>query len=237
MNHPTKTNWLFGHHAVKAALQSGRRKVYDILITPQNEAEYTPLAKTAGLKPQIVDRNRLDKMTPQPHQGVALHVGNLPNVHIKDLYTSDLLLMLDQVTDPHNVGACLRSANAFGCGGVILPNAHSPKDSPIIAKAAAGAFEDTPLVAVANLAQTLENLKQEGFWVVGLDGYAQQTLDTVDMTGKTVIVMGSEGAGLRDLIKKKCDFLAKLPMGGSVESLNVSVAAGISLYEARRFKK
>lgn len=237
MNHSAKTSWLFGHHAVKAALKIGRRKVYEMLMTQQNEAEYAPLAKAAGLKPQIVDRGRLDKMTPQPHQGVALQVGGLPVVPIKDLYGCDLLLMLDQVTDPHNVGACLRSANAFGCGGVILPNAHSPKDSPIIAKAAAGAFEETPLVVVANLAQTLENLKQEGFWVVGLDGYAAKTLDTVDMSGKIVIVMGSEGDGLRDLIKKKCDFLAKLPMQGSVESLNVSVAAGISLYEARRPKK
>lgn len=234
---PHSASWLFGHHAVKAALKSGRRKVLELLATAQNEAEYRDLAKAAGLKLQIVDRPRLDKMTQQPHQGVALRVGPLPQVNIKDLYNADLLLMLDQVTDPHNVGACLRSANAFGCAGVILPNTHSPKDSPIIAKAAAGAYEDTPLVAVANLAQTLENLKKEGFWVVGLDGYAKQTLDSVDMGGKIVIVMGSEGDGLRDLIKKKCDFLAKLPMVGTVESLNVSVAAGISLYEARRPKK
>ena len=229
--------WLFGHHAVKAALKSARRKTFEMMVTKQHEEEYKDLAKTAGLKVQIVDRTRLDKMTQQPHQGVALKVGNLPQVNVKDLYDADLLLMLDQVTDPHNVGACLRSANAFGCAGVIVPNTHSSKDSPVIAKASAGAFEDTPLVAVANLAQTLENLKKEGFWVVGLDGYAHQTLDSVDMSGKTIIVMGSEGDGLRDLIKKKCDFLAKLPMQGSVESLNVSVAAGISLYEARRPKK
>ena len=231
------TTWLFGHHAVKAALESARRKTFEIMVTKQHENEYAELAQKAGLKLQIVDRTRLDKMTKQPHQGVALKVGSLPQVNIKDLYDADLLLMLDQVTDPHNVGACLRSANAFGCAAVSVPNTHSSKDSPIIAKASAGAFEDTPLVAVANLAQTLENLKKENFWVVGLDGYATQTLDSVNMSGKTVIVMGSEGDGLRDLIKKKCDFLAKLPMQGSVESLNVSVAAGISLYEARRPKK
>ncbi len=228
--------WLFGHHAVKAALKSSRRKVKELLVTKQSEAEYIDLARTKNIRLQIVDRNRIDKMSDQPHQGVAIHVANLAATNIKDLYDTDLLLMLDQVTDPHNVGACLRSANAFGCSGVIVPSAHSPKDSPIIAKAAAGALEDTPLVAVANLAQTLKNLKQENFWIVGLDGHSEQNLSEVDMGGKIVIVMGSEGQGLRDLVRKQCDFIAKLPMRGTVESLNVSVATGIALYETRRGK-
>ena len=226
--------WLFGHHAVKAALAAKKRQFQQLLVTKQNEQEYKQLAQQSGVRMQTVDRKKLDNMSQQPHQGVALEASNLPQTHLKDLYDTDLLLALDQVTDPHNVGACLRSANAFGCGAMLLPNTHSPKDSPIIAKAAAGALEQTPLVAVSNLAQALENLKKEGFWVVGLDGQTEQTLASTDLGGKIVLVMGSEGEGLRDLVKKKCDFIAKLPMQGMVESLNVSVAAGIALYEARR---
>lgn len=228
------TVWLLGHHPVEAALKAQKRELKQLWVTKQNEQKYKKLAQQAGVRMQTVDRKKLDNISNQPHQGVALEAGNLPQVHVKDLYDTNLLLALDQVTDPHNVGACLRSANAFGCGGVLVPSAHSPKDSPIIAKAAAGAMEDTPLVTVGNLAQALENLKQEGFWVVGLDGHTEQKLADIDLGGKIVLVMGSEGEGLRDLVKKKCDFIAKLPMTGSVESLNVSVASGIALYEASR---
>ena len=226
--------WLFGHHAVQAALKANKRTFKQLWVTPNNEETYKALAVQAGVRMQTVDRKKLDGLSQQPHQGVGLEASNLPATHLKDLYHTDLLLALDQVTDPHNVGACLRSANAFGCGGVLVPSAHSPKDSPIIAKAGAGALEDTPLVTVGNLAQALENLKKEGFWIVGLDGHTEQTLSDIDLKGKIVLVMGSEGDGLRDLVRKKCDFIAKLPMGGTVESLNVSVAAGIALYEVRR---
>lgn len=228
------TIWLFGHHAVQAALSARKRELKQLLVTKQHEDKYKKLAQQSGVRMQTVDRKKLDNLSTQPHQGVALEAGGLPQVHLKELYDTDLLLALDQVTDPHNVGACLRSANAFGCAGVLVPSAHSPKDSPIIAKAAAGALEDTPLVSVGNLAQALENLKKEGFWIVGLDGHTDQNIADIDLGGKIVLVMGSEGEGLRDLVKKKCDFIAKLPMQGTVESLNVSVAAGIALYEARR---
>lgn len=230
----TKSIWLFGHHAVKAALEAQRRPIYSLKLTRQHQDTYKPLAQKAGIKTQLVEKHTLDKMTQQPHQGIALEAGPLPQKKLQDAFNAQRLLILDQVTDPHNVGACLRSANAFGCGAVIMQHTHSPKDSPIIAKAAVGALEVTPLVTVPNLATALEALKKEGFWAIGLDGYAQQNLSEIPPQDKTVIVMGSEGKGLRPLIAKKCDYLAKLPMVGSVESLNVSVATGIALYEVSK---
>ena len=227
-------SWLVGHHAVTRALEVARRPVYEILCTDKHADTYRELAAAKGIRVQVVDRQRLDGLSDQPHQGVAASVGPLPEPKLKDLFESDLLVMLDQVTDPHNVGACVRSANAFGAAAVLVPSHHAPKDSPIIAKAAAGALEDTPLVSVGNLNQALDGLKKEGFWVVGLDGHTETDLHTVDLKGKIVLVMGSEGEGMRQLVRQNCDFLARLPMVGTVESLNVSVATGIALYEVRR---
>ena len=145
-----------------------------------------------------------------------------------------LLLVLDGVTDPHNLGACLRSADAAGVAAVVAPRDRAAGLTPVVRKVAAGAAESVPFVAVVNLARTLRELKERGVWLVGTDDEAERTLYDVDMTGPTAIVMGSEGEGLRRLTREACDELVRIPMGGAVESLNVSVAAGVALFEAVR---
>lgn len=228
--------FIFGHHAVEGAIDAGMRKVYEVFCTAQNAERY----ENCGYSVKIVDKNFFEKRAQgQTHQGVGAAVSPLKEKSLKDILKTDpqLILMLDQVTDPHNVGACLRSANAFGASALIIPERVSAKDSPIIAKTSVGALEHTPIVVAKNLNKSIEELQKAGFWVVGLDGYADKELSEIDLKGKVCIVMGSEGKGLRKLIKENCDFTAKLPMVGQVESLNVSVATGISLYEVAKQNK
>lgn len=223
--------WLTGRHAVQAALQAGRRDVYEVFLA-KGEPTLEPYLHHTRVK--MVSKGDLDAQFPHAvHQGIAARVGALPVATLQDVWDSKLLIALDQVSDPHNLGAILRSADAFGCGGVLVPTARSAPLNDVVAKAASGALETVPVVEV-NLAQALDKLKDKGFWSVGLTGYTDKTLAEVGKFDKTILVLGSEGEGLRDLVAKKCDFLAKLPMVGSVESLNVSVAAGISLYEINR---
>jgi 23S rRNA (guanosine2251-2'-O)-methyltransferase len=216
--------WIYGQHAVQAALRAGRRPVYEVWsIKPQAVAE--------GVKCRQVTRQELDAKFPnEVHQGVAAQVGTLPGVSLAEVTGAPLLLALDQITDPHNLGALLRSAEAFGAGGVLVPSARSAPVTEVVAKAACGALESIPMVE-SNLAQALDKLKKAGYWVVGLEGTGKVPLAEVPACEKTVLVLGSEGAGLRDLVRSKCDYLAKLPMVGKMESLNVSVAGGIALYE------
>jgi 23S rRNA (guanosine2251-2'-O)-methyltransferase len=145
-----------------------------------------------------------------------------------------LILVLDGVTDPHNLGACLRTADAAGALAVIVPKDKSATLTPVVRKVACGAAEVIPLVAVTNLARTLEKLQQRGLWVVGTAGEAEQEIYQQDLTGPLVMIMGAEGKGMRRLTREHCDFLVKLPMAGSVSSLNVSVATGVCLFEAVR---
>jgi len=148
-----------------------------------------------------------------------------------------LFLMLDGVTDPHNLGACLRAADGAGVQAVIVPKDNSVGLTPVVSKVACGAAETMPLVMVTNLTRTLEKLQQQGAWVVGTTGEAEELIDDIDLTGPMVLVMGAEGPGMRQLTQKQCDFLAKLPMEGEVSSLNVSVATGICLYEVVRQRR
>jgi 23S rRNA (guanosine2251-2'-O)-methyltransferase len=145
-----------------------------------------------------------------------------------------LLLVLDGVTDPHNLGACLRSADAAGALAVIVPKDKSATLTPVVRKVACGAAEVIPLVAVTNLARTLEKLQQRGLWVVGTAGEAEVSIYDQDLTGPTILIMGAEGKGMRRLTREHCDYLVNLPMAGSVSSLNVSVATGVCLFEAQR---
>tara|TARA_B100000767_G_scaffold273993_1_gene305724 strand:- start:1462 stop:2247 length:786 start_codon:yes stop_codon:yes gene_type:complete len=145
-----------------------------------------------------------------------------------------LLLVLDGVTDPHNLGACLRSADAAGANAVIIPKDNAVGLTPVVRKVASGAAETTPLVVVKNLARAIKNLQTAGIWVMGAAGETEQSLFQLDLTGHTALVMGAEGGGLRRLTRERCDSLFKIPMHGAVESLNVSVAAGVSLFEALR---
>lgn len=230
------SDYIFGPHAVEAALRSGKRKVHEVFVNEKNMHRYEDLMDEFGIRMQPVSMKELDNtFAGKRHQGIAAKVGPLKKVALEDILPSaELLLMLDQVTDPHNLGACMRSADAFGVDAVIIPENKSVKLTDVVAKAAAGAAETVPLISVPNLNLTLEKVKNEGFWSVGLDGYAEQELKEVDLKGKIIIIMGSEGQGLRELVKKNCDFLARIPMSGTVESLNVSVSTGVTLYEAAR---
>lgn len=228
---------LVGQHSVFSALKK-ELKALDLILVAENAIKRyeSILEDVPSNKIKVVNKTLLDSKTNQPHQGIIAYFYNRPiSCDLKDIMKkSNLLVLLDQVTDPHNVGAIIRSANAFGAGAVITPSRNSAIDSPIIAKASSGAIEDTPLITVSNLNNSIKQLQKEGFWVIGLDGYADQEIKDIDLNGKIVLVMGSEGSGLRKLVKENCDSLVKLPMIGSVESLNVSVACGVSLYEVVR---
>ncbi|PAU87650.1 23S rRNA (guanosine(2251)-2'-O)-methyltransferase RlmB [Pseudomonas sp. WN033] len=237
--------YVFGLHAVQALLQRNPRRVKRLLLQrgrlDGRVQAVVDLAESQGLKFERVGADELEQLADGVHQGVVAEVS--PSQlwseemlgHLLDkLDTPALLLVLDGVTDPHNLGACLRSADAAGAQAVIIPKDRSAGLTPVVRKVACGAAETVPLVAVTNLARTLKQLQQRGLWVVGAAGEAEQLIYQVDMSVPTVIVMGAEGSGLRRLTREHCDFLAKLPMAGSVSSLNVSVATGICLFEAVR---
>ncbi|MDG1286040.1 MAG: 23S rRNA (guanosine(2251)-2'-O)-methyltransferase RlmB [Rickettsiales bacterium] len=222
--------FIFGIHAVQAALNNPQR-VKRKLYATGNASE--KLKVPEAIYTHTVDGDWLDKLLPDfsVHQGVALEVQALPQPHLMELAeTGKRLLMLDQVSDPHNIGAILRSAAAFDVGGIIVQDKHAPRENATIAKTAAGALELIPLVAVTNLTRALKELQNAGYWSVGMDGDAKQTIDQLNLDPKTVLVMGAEGSGLRRLVAEKCDLLAKLSIHSQMESLNVSVATGISLY-------
>jgi 23S rRNA (guanosine2251-2'-O)-methyltransferase len=241
-----KNDLIYGIHTVQTALTQTPQSILEIWLDLDRRdkriAEIQHLAAKAGLSVHDVSREQLDHLLPGvKHQGVIAHC-KMPGVLTEnDLYamTDDpnkppLLLILDGVQDPHNLGACLRSADGAGVDAVIIPKDKSVGLTPAVAKVASGALHNVPVVQVTNLARTMEQLKKAGIWLVGMDDKGEQTLYQIDLTVPVAIAMGAEGAGLRRLSKEKCDFLVKLPMAGVVESLNVSVASGICLYEAMR---
>ena len=201
------------------------------------------LAETAGVRIIPVDGKRLDGLTGHArHQGVAARVHAAQRVqHLDDVLDTltepALLLVLDGVQDPHNLGACLRSADAFGVHAVIAPKDRAVGLNATVEKVACGAAETVPYITVTNLARTLRELKERDIWVVGADGEAETGLHDFRHTGALAWVLGAEGEGLRRLTRETCDELVRIPMQGSVESLNVSVSTGICLYEARRQRK
>ncbi|MCJ9430800.1 23S rRNA (guanosine(2251)-2'-O)-methyltransferase RlmB [Kordiimonas marina] len=230
--------FLFGRHAVEAALKNPNRECVRLIglekaITTSGLATIRPTLKVEIVASE--DPLRAAVPSDSPHQGVLLEVRPLPGLALEELTPipgeKNILLMLDQVTDPHNVGACLRSAAAFGARAVITQDRHSPGESGTLARSSSGGLEVTPWVRVINLAQALETLKDMGYWHVGLDGSTDVALKDVRLGDNVVIVMGSEGHGLRPLTRKHCDAIAKIPMTGLVESLNVSNAAAIALYQ------
>ena len=235
-------DWLWGWHAVKAALANPAREGFKrLLINPARIAEIDSDARKVGLKPEPLPPADLSRLLPPGavHQGVALLTDPLEPVPIEDFAdeASGILVMLDQVTDPQNVGAIFRSAAAFGARGVILQERHAPALSGALAKAAVGAVDRMPHSRVVNLSRALETLAAGGWRTVGLDGQAPHALSEVLDHRPTVLVLGSEGEGLRRLVSEHCDALARIPMPGQFESLNVSAAAAISLYavfQARR---
>ncbi|PWC33482.1 23S rRNA (guanosine(2251)-2'-O)-methyltransferase RlmB [Azospirillum sp. TSO35-2] len=242
---------LYGLHPVSAAWTNPERRIHRLLVTDSGRAALEPAiaaARARGLaRPEAtpVDRTELDRLLPPGavHQGVAVDTSPLPDVGIEDICnelagaTSAVIVALDQVTDPHNVGAILRSAAAFGARAVVVTERHAPETTGVLAKSASGALEAVPLVRVTNLARALTELQQHGFWSVGLAESGTSTLAQVNLTGKTVLVMGAEGSGLRRLTMERCDAVARLPTGGPVGSLNVSNAAAVALYEVARLRE
>ena len=236
---------VFGVHAVEALLRHHPKRVKQLwLATGRDDprvATLLELAAAAKLAVGHKDRRELDEEAEGVHQGVLAEVTpsqvwgeNYLDELLDRTSGTPLLLVLDGVTDPHNLGACLRTADAAGALAVIVPKDKSATLNATVRKVACGAAEVIPLVAVTNLARTLEKLQSKGIWLVGTAGEAQQMLYELDLRGPTALVMGAEGKGMRRLTREHCDYLAKLPMAGSVSSLNVSVAAGVCLFEVVR---
>ena len=234
--------WIYGHHAVQAALANPKRRCERLVVT----TEAAEILANAGvgevIRPEIRAAHEIAALLPEGavHQGFALKARPLPERNIEEILAPlaegqpALVVVLDQVTDPRNVGAILRSAAAFGALTVILPERHGADVTAALAKAASGALETVALVRVTNVSRTLEALKAGGFWCVGLDAQAKQALAEVDLSGRVALVLGSEGAGMRRLVSDTCDLHARLPIGGDMESLNVSAAAAIAMYEVAR---
>ncbi len=235
---------LFGFHAVGVRLKTAPKSIVEIYFEPSRRdarmRQFIDRAKEAGVRLIEADAMRLAKLAgSHGHQGVAARVEELPQVHsLDDLLDAiegpPLLLVLDGVTDPHNLGACLRVADGAGAHAVIAPKDHAAGINATVAKVASGAAETVPYFMVTNLARTLGELKERSIWCVGAADDAPRTIFQTDLKGPVALVLGAEGAGMRQLTRKTCDDLASIPMRGAVESLNVSVASGICLYEALR---
>ncbi len=238
------TQWIYGRHAVAAALANPMRRVRRVIALPESAETIGVLlqkrrATAQPAPPEILDRRRLEALLPAGavHQGLAIETDSLATLDLEDLLGAipetgapHILILLDQVTDPHNVGAILRSAAAFGALAVIVPEHGAPPVTGALAKAASGGLETVPLLRVTNLARCLERLKEAGFWSVGLDSEAPQSLSALDLPPRVALVLGAEGAGLRRLVREHCDYLAHLQTRGTLASLNVSNAAAVALY-------
>ena len=237
---------IFGIHAVESALAHDPRNVLELYLEADSHnarlKELSERAREAGVKPHSRDRAALDRMTGGArHQGAVARYRAPPPRAEAELYAlvekaekDTLLLVLDGVTDPHNLGACLRSAEAAGATAVVVPKDKAAGITPVVRRASSGAADRIAFFAVTNLARTLKGLKEKGVWLVGLAGDASQDFYALDLKGSIAIVMGSEGEGMRRLTREACDFVARIPMRGAMESLNVSVATGVALFEALR---
>ena len=235
---------LFGFHAVGVRLKTAPQSIIEIYYeSTRRDArmrQFLERANEAGARLIEADNLRLAKLCgSHGHQGVAARVEPVAQIHsLDDLLDAvtgpPLLLVLDGITDPHNLGACLRVADGAGAHAVIAPKDHAAGINSTVAKVASGAAETMPYFMVTNLARTLGELKERSIWITGTSEDAPKTLYQVEFTGPTAIVLGAEGAGMRQLTRKTCDQLVSIPMQGAVESLNVSVASGVCLYEALR---
>jgi 23S rRNA (guanosine2251-2'-O)-methyltransferase len=239
---------VYGLHAVAAVVAGDPGRVRVIYVQrgrqDQRIAELLAAAREAGIRVEAADRTWLDRRAEGSHQGVLAECQALAPIDERafearwpELRRPRLLLVLDGITDPRNLGACLRSANAAGVQAVLLPRRRSAPLSDVALKTAAGGAEGLLLVAVSNLARRLDWLKGQGVWVIGADGAAPRAYDTVDFTRDCAIVLGGEARGMRALTARLCDELVSIPMRGTVASLNVSVAAGILLFEAMRQRR
>ena len=239
---------LFGFHAVGVRLKMAPQSIIEIHFEPTRRdarmRQFIDRVKEAGVRLIESDGLRISKLAgSHGHQGVAARVQAIEQVHSLDELLENLeasgtapplILVLDGITDPHNLGACLRVADGAGAHAVIAPKDHAAGINATVAKVASGAAETMPYFMVTNLARTLNELKERNIWIIGTSDDADKTIYEVDLKGPVALVLGAEGAGMRQLTRKTCDELVSIPMCGAVESLNVSVASGICLYEARR---
>jgi 23S rRNA (guanosine2251-2'-O)-methyltransferase len=240
---------LYGLHSVEEALRAGKRRFDHVIVAQDRRDErlerILTLCREAGVRVRQESRDQLTQVAQSPtHQGVVALVRNQEFLSIEDLYAAGptegaarLLLALDGVEDPQNLGAMLRVADGAGVDGVVLTERRSAPLSPVAIKASAGAAEHLRIARVVNLVRALEELKRKNIWVIGLDERGECDYDQFDLTGDCVLVMGREGAGLHDLVKRTCDHLLRIPMMGGVSSLNVSAAAAVVLYEASRQRR
>jgi len=240
---------VFGIHTAQALLARRPQDITELVhLKGRSDTRLQPLinqARDLGIRLSGCDREQLDKLCDGGnHQGIALRVRESQARDMRELEEQldaldhpPLLLILDGVTDPHNLGACLRSADAAGVDAVIIPRHKATGLTPVVRKVACGAAEVIPMYAVTNLAQCIEKLRERGIWLVGAAGEADKSLYETDLRGNIAIVLGAEGDGMRRLTREMCDYLAKIPMAGSVSSLNVSVATGVFLFEAVRQRR
>lgn len=237
---PGSDGWLVGKHAVMAAITAGRRAVKEVWLVGDTDEVQALVSQFPEVKVKTVGKREMDERFPgQVHQGIAAEVGNLPQPDLDKILEAGprLMMALDQVTDPHNFGAILRSCAAFGVAGVVATERRSAGVTSVVAKAAAGALEIVPVVEVTNLVTSLKQMQDAGYIVIGLEGEVQETVADLKLPAdaKLCLVMGSEGEGLRRLTRETCNHLVRIPMSDAVESLNVSVAAGVIL--ASLFRK
>ncbi len=239
------TSIIFGKHPVICALNNPNRKSKNLYITKELWNEISSQFPKSKCSIHFVDKKEIEKLAPQGsnHQNILLEVEPLNQLSIEDIISQDenkdhsCLVILDQVSDPHNIGAILRSAAAFSISAIILPDYHSPKENNTIIKCAAGATETIPMISVTNISQCIKALKQEGYWVIGMDGNTSLELKPDLFSKKTIIVLGSEEKGMRKLTRDSCDYIVKIPISSSMESLNVSNAAAIAMYEFHKTTK
>ncbi len=229
--------WIYGLHPVRAALANPRRSIKRAVLS-ERAADEIGRPLLSRIRWETTDADGVARLVPTGavHQGAALLCDPLPAEPLDSVLAApsadkSTVLVLDQITDPHNVGAILRSAAAFGARAVIVQDRHAPPESGTLAKAACGALDLVPYISVVNIARTLEELGKAGYWRIALAGDGEQTLQEACATGPAALVLGSEGEGLRRLVRERCDVTAFIPIEGRMESLNVSNAAAIALYE------
>lgn len=248
-HHPSNNNRsgsiLYGRHPVMAVIANKQRTVNKVLVTKDNTDEARAACIAANRNPSIVntvDRKEIDRVLPHEavHQGFAVYTSELPAYSIEEICLmadekqNCHILILDQVTDPQNIGAIIRSCVAFNTLALIVQDKNAPSESGSMAKASAGMIELLPICRVTNLSRAIDQFKNAGFWTIGMDGNAKTSIDKIKKGGKNAIIMGSEGKGMRRLVEESCDTTVKLPISPLVESLNVSTAAAIALYEINK---
>jgi len=241
-----KTELIYGFHPVNEALKAARRQIYKLFLAKDKKAErYESLVTTAralGIFVEMVNASQLAHMAgSDAHQGIGAETGPYPFAQLSDITdvpefiaSNPFLLLLDNVLDPHNLGALVRTALCAGVNGVVIPKDRAAAPTPLVSKTSAGAIEHVRIARVTNMASTINSLKESGLWIAGMDKSAEKSIFDSNLSGPTAVVIGGEENGIRPLVKKQCDFLMSIPQIGQFDSLNASVAGAVVLYETFR---